>query len=357
MESIDSSGLANIRQTVQHNCAISDARFARDYSLCIYLLRMREFYRWKNGISLGAKIDTEALGAWVSDTEAHWDEIEETEYAPLIIDDISIEPFNTTAVNLQLKGTGLVYSAGIGRFGQPHFILARQLQHSVTDDIECIECGDELARDTITMPAMAQNRTIFIRQESITHLLWQMIDEWSIRKPPGPMARIIDRYSIKLNVDHLDNQIAPAARELSDLLRQHEFGEIAAGESLGEAYTDMTQSFLGKRGEMQIRAVRDLLADTLRTWPFIVREQSSMHLDFWLAGLNGYREILLKQTPVLEQLQTESADTQLKVLTGLIEPEQIRWRNIAMTLVQAYQQQGTDLDVESTIKHCLSNTQ
>ena len=34
-------------ETVQHNCHLSDAHHARDYSLCIYLLKMREFYRWE----------------------------------------------------------------------------------------------------------------------------------------------------------------------------------------------------------------------------------------------------------------------------------------------------------------------
>ena len=32
-------------QTVQRNCHIADARHAGDYTLCVYLLKMREFYR------------------------------------------------------------------------------------------------------------------------------------------------------------------------------------------------------------------------------------------------------------------------------------------------------------------------
>ncbi len=31
---------------VQHNCDISDANHAGNYTLCIYLLKMREYYRW-----------------------------------------------------------------------------------------------------------------------------------------------------------------------------------------------------------------------------------------------------------------------------------------------------------------------
>lgn len=32
---------------VQYNCHISDARHGADYSLCIYLMKMREYYRWE----------------------------------------------------------------------------------------------------------------------------------------------------------------------------------------------------------------------------------------------------------------------------------------------------------------------
>ncbi|HKJ07631.1 MAG TPA: hypothetical protein VKA76_00940, partial [Gammaproteobacteria bacterium] len=42
---------------VQKNCHISDARYAGDYTLCIYLLKMREYYRWEKGYSLDASLN------------------------------------------------------------------------------------------------------------------------------------------------------------------------------------------------------------------------------------------------------------------------------------------------------------
>lgn len=356
MQSIEHSGLAELCQSVQYNCDVSDARFARDYTLCIYLLRMREFYRWKNGISLGAAINAEALGLWVSDTEAYWDEIEETEFQPLILNGVAIDPFDADKVNQQLADSGLVYSAGIGRLGQPHFVLASLQEMTIADGTLCIECGEELARDTITVPAMAQNRSIFIRHESISHLLWQMIDEWSVKKPQGPMARLVEHYAIDTSsADLLDLQITSASTDLSALLRHHEFGEVAAGDELGEGYTDLMLSFQGTRGEMQLRAVRDLLADSLHSWPFIVAEQSSHHLDFWLAGLTGYREMLLKQAAVLDKLQGECSRARLQALADLITPEQTRWRSIAMQLIEQHRTCGENLDIEATINHSLGN--
>ena len=39
--------IKQLSDTVQLNCHISDARHAGNYTLCIYLLKMREFYRWE----------------------------------------------------------------------------------------------------------------------------------------------------------------------------------------------------------------------------------------------------------------------------------------------------------------------
>ena len=39
--------LQSLRRSVQRNCDISDAEFAQSYSLCTYLLKMRELYRWE----------------------------------------------------------------------------------------------------------------------------------------------------------------------------------------------------------------------------------------------------------------------------------------------------------------------
>lgn len=364
MEMIDTSELSVVRETVQHNCAISDARFARDYSLCIYLLRMREFYRWKERIEPGVSIDADALGTWVNATETHWDTVEETDFLPLHLNGKVIEPFDTATINTALADTGLVYSAGIGRFGQPHFVLAKLHRQSTIEDVVCMECSDELARDTITMPAMTQGSTVFIRHQSLAQMLWQMLEEWRIKQLPGPMARLVAHHDIRFD-EPLAKQITRVAGSVVPVLLHHELGERAAGELVGPDFTDLTRAFLGRRGEMQIRAVRDLLADTLRTWPFIMQQkavgnlrQSACYVDFWLAGVSGYREVLLKQSPqaaaFLSDAESLSAEHRLAVLETLIAPEQQRWQQVAKTLITEYRSHGQSMDVEATIKHCAS---
>ena len=53
-EAVTSGRLDVLVDAVQTNCDIADARHAADLPLCIYLLQMREFYRWEHGLTFGA---------------------------------------------------------------------------------------------------------------------------------------------------------------------------------------------------------------------------------------------------------------------------------------------------------------
>ena len=44
---IKSEQLATLTDAVQYNCDVSDARHGGDYSLCVCLMKTREFYRWE----------------------------------------------------------------------------------------------------------------------------------------------------------------------------------------------------------------------------------------------------------------------------------------------------------------------
>ena len=57
--------LPQLASVVQRNCDISDARHAGDSAMCIYLMRMREHYRWAEKIPPGDPIDAKPLGAWI----------------------------------------------------------------------------------------------------------------------------------------------------------------------------------------------------------------------------------------------------------------------------------------------------
>jgi hypothetical protein len=74
-----STAFHQLRDSVQRNCHLADAEHARDYSLCIYLLKMREYYRrlaatydqWLRGGALGEFRDL------IPGARAHWQSIAE----------------------------------------------------------------------------------------------------------------------------------------------------------------------------------------------------------------------------------------------------------------------------------------
>jgi hypothetical protein len=339
-------------KTVQHNCDISDARYARDYSMCVYLLRMQEHYRWKNAITLDAAIDKSALGGWVRDTEDYWDTIEQTEFQPLKIDGKPNDPFDADAINHALHDSPFAYSAGIGRLGQPHFVLAKREAYSELPFPQ-LELGQELARDSIITPAMTRDNKIIIRHDSIKRMLWQMITEWRLHPHEGPMARVLNHYGIEA-VAADDKLFTATAGDLSALLVRHERGEISATQQLGGDYRDMLAQLQGTPAEGSIRAVGDLLADAISTWPWLVEQRLSHHLDFWLAGLQGIRETLLAPTAFYQVLTNSSHP--LPLLEKYIAPEQRRWRHVADALIKAFHKTGPQFDYRTTIEQAAKTT-
>ena len=351
MYTLSGPHLTTLCEDVQFNCAVSDARYARDYSLCIYLLRMREFYRWRFDIPLLQRLDTATVGDWISEMEMHWDDIEECTFKPVVINGVTHDPFESDAINQQLQSSGLIYSAGYGRLGQPHFVLAELNHQNSVASLHTYECGKELARDSITLPAMTQNQSVYIRHDSIKRHIWQMVDEWSLKKPIGPLARVVDHYQLS-DSSNADAKLEKAVSELSPLYLKHEHGEVAAGVLLGDRYQQLLLKIAGSRDEFYLRAVRDLIADSLKTWPYILTRGNEIELDFWLASAVGARLQLLKASGLASLLQDDSTQgSRLDRLSAALESEQQRWCSLAEYLLTYCEDEPDNVDIES---QCLS---
>jgi hypothetical protein len=106
--------LARLVEAVRANCQISDARHARNMTMCTYLLEMRELHRWELGYALDAALSRADVGAWLSEREAQWDAIEHGDYLPLPSDDALVDPFAAATINGALVPRGWVYGAGVG---------------------------------------------------------------------------------------------------------------------------------------------------------------------------------------------------------------------------------------------------
>ena len=214
---------------VQLNCHISDARHAGNYTLCVYLLKMREFYRWEKQHPFSEKLSPDDIGHWLSQREDLWEALGNDEYRPVKINGTSYEPFDSVAINQALISENIIYSGGYGVKDKPHFFLAELESHKTINGYNIYVSDKEYARDLNSPPAMSHNKTIYIRRESLKRLIWERTDEWRWNKPENAMAKAIRCYDF-------DNDLEKALSEMTDnelnAAILHELGEIQAGETL-----------------------------------------------------------------------------------------------------------------------------
>ena len=323
---------AALKVAVQHNCHISDARFGGQHTLCIFLLKMREYYRWESGRGFDESIPQAELGDWLTAREALWDEIEEQPFAPLHIDGNDYDPFDSDAINRQLTPQGLVYSAGYGQWCKPHFMLAELLQQRQQDGVTIYHAGAELARDLVAPPAMAQGNTIMVRRESLQRMLWERIEEWQWRKS-GIRPAAMQAYDF-------DADAVAALEQMTDhemhTLTLHELGEARAARTLGPDWQKMVASLPRSRAEMLARGVRDHLADCLVTLPALLEQGNHASLHFYLDNLKTIRRELFPALIAAYQQWCETGDPQpMATLTAEAVPH---WQHCANTLLAEYRQ-------------------
>ena len=286
----DADTVAALAQAVQRNCHIADARHAADLSLCIYLLQMREFYRWEQGLAFGAALDRPAVGQWLAAREALWAELEAQPFAPLPMADREFDPHDATALNAELAPLGLVYGAGLAGADRPGFFLAQlERQQSRGNDLVLQVCGHELARGLFAPPAvLAAGPTIVLRRESLARWLWEKFEAFSVRRADGPFKALVEAYGLRDETAFL-SALPRLVDDQCETLVLHELGEHRAGQWLGGAWSAMRLGLRQRRTDLLVRAVRDHIADLEVTLPTLVRQGESPALHFWFCNFDGHR--------------------------------------------------------------------
>ncbi len=284
--------LPELAEAVQRNCDISDARYAGDYGMCTFLLKMREYYRWEHELPLTRALPRGEVGEWLSAREAQWGSLESEEFRPLPLESGAAHPLAADEVNRELLPRGLVYSAGYGRFGKPVFFLGALLRVEEREGCRVIVSSCEYARELAAPPAMLQGRTIYVRLESVRRYLWEKIEEWQWRKAGNRMARALAGYDF---VADPEGALARMAENETESMILHELGEARAGELLGPAWEEMIASVARTGAETQARALRDLLADCLSTLPALIARGNLPALHFHFAAFDAPRRELFPQ--------------------------------------------------------------
>jgi hypothetical protein len=329
-----------LAEAVQHNCHISDARHGGDYSLCIYLMKMREYYRWEQRLPFNAALQKEAVGDWLARREALWEALAEVELSPLEIAGQRFDPFDTDAINARLAPEGLVYSSGLGSQAKPHFFLADLEQIAVNGDCSVYVSAAEHARDLTAPPAMSLGQNIFLRRESLRRMLWEKLEGWRWSRPDNALGCAFACYAFDTDFDAALE--AMTEREIENALL-HEQGEHQAGQLLGDGpWGEMLLALAQTPAELMARAVRDHLADALVTLPRLLErpavETQPAALHFYIGNLTNMRKSIFPSLTLAYEGWREDGD--LGALRQLAERGRDHWLALGSAMLDLYQGQG-----------------
>jgi hypothetical protein len=306
-------------EAIRTNCHISDARHAGDYTLCVYLLKMREYYRWENNIPFSTPLPRQELSDWLTQREAHWETLEDK---PL----------------------------GYGRNMKPVFFFAELERRESREGYTLIVAGREFARDLAAPPAMTREHTIYIRRESLRRMLWEKIEEWRWNKPANAMRSAIRCYDFDNAIEHsLD---AMTESELHSALL-HEIGEVEAGKVLGEDWETMIATLSPGKAEIMLRAVRDNLADSLVTLPALLEKGEPAALHFYIGNMSNMRKTLFPALVSAYDAWTVSGNT--RDLQGLAARASRHWKSVALGLLDTFSHNGPDCE-QALVCHIENNT-
>ncbi len=310
---MDASDIANLAAQVKRNCNISDAKFWGYYSLCGMLLRLRELYRIENGIRPYEKIQSDGVGAWITERENLWRELEDKEYEEIAIGNARFGPFSAESINDLLGSEGLLYGAGYGLHMKPVFFLADIQSSRTVNGFRIYIAGREYARDLSENPAMLQSKTIIVRADMIRLLLWQRFEELRCNAAKDALRCAFARYGI--SPDDAPSEVTyermrAVAEAEAETFVFHELGEAAENVRLGREWKDLLAELSDGRTGLFARGVKDVLADTTEEGMLrhIIDHRKEGSLGFYVVFLGGIRKVLFPEITSAFRVFIETGD-------------------------------------------------
>lgn len=324
-------------EAIRTNCHISDAQFATNYTLCVYLLKMREYFRWEHDLPFGAALPHDELTDWLTRREAHWDSLEDARFEHVPVGNTRYDPFDAGALNAALNPLGYVYSSGFGPGMKPVFFLGTLETYRRHEDYRLLVSGQELARDLAAPPAMSLDGTIFIRRESLRRMLWERLEEWRWNRPANAMEQALACYDFD---NAPDASLEAMTDDTLNTALLHEIGEVQAGKRLGDAWEDMLETFGHSKVEVMLRAVRDHLADALSTLPGLLAENRAATLHGYIGSLSNMRKELSPRLLAAYGIWTVTGST--RELEMLCMQAQEHWSTLAHQLLGLFRAHGAE---------------
>ncbi len=279
----------DIINQVLENCDITDAHHAGLYSVCGLALRLRDLYKWEKGLDPWVEKDSSEIIEWIGDKEEKWEKLAEKRLNDITILGIKYDPFDSKAINDVLESQDLFYGGGYAGSLKPTFFLATIEDKKEINGYTVFILGQELARDLLTLPAIAQDNCILIRQESAKLFFW---DKILYIKKSGRYALsfALENYGLKeQNPKELQRSLTRIVEAETGTYIYHEIGEIQDTIFDRDLWREIIATFPHSPIELLARTIKDLLADTNEygTLRYIMREHKIASLAFYVAFLDG----------------------------------------------------------------------
>jgi len=331
------AALGSLVRAVQTNCHIADARGAADLTLCIYLLQMRELYRWEQGIAALQPLPREAIAAWLAEREALWASLEEQDFAPLPLDGGDADPFDVALVNAQLQPHGLVYGAGHVAAGRASFMLGQLERVEQRGELELRVCGIEHARGLSAPPATLQGSTVLLCRQALQRWLWEKYEGWLLKRHDGPFKAALLAHGWAGDGDAAVQRLAEAEAET---LLLHEVGEFEVGGELGPDWQTLRAALPSRRADLYVRAARDHWADCRVTLPRLLQQENGASLHFWFANLEGVRALLFPR--LWPAYAAWCAGDRGSALRDAVVQGEAHWRRLCLQLLALHREGAAD---------------
>jgi hypothetical protein len=282
-----------VSQTLQ-NCSICDSRHAGLFSICGLALRLRDLYKWEKGLDPWIEKDSSEILGWIGNKEETWDTLETKDFVDITLPGGKYSPFDVTGINAVLRPHGFIYGAGYAYGLRPTFFLATLENKMEVDGFPVYILGRELARDLLTIPALSQDGSIFIRKESARLFLWNQI--FFLNKS----GRNAIRFALKTcgingqSSEELRQNLTKISENEIETYMYHELGGIKDPILDLDIWREIISVFPHTPIELLARTIKDLLADTNEygTLRYITKKRKTASLGFYVAFLDGLRKEL-----------------------------------------------------------------
>jgi hypothetical protein len=292
--------LQNLVQQVQANCRIATAAQVGYYSLCGMLLRLRQLYKWEQGLLPWQEGHPQEVLAWIAQQEEAWHDLAETDLRDLQWQSRRLNPFAITEVNQLVAAEGLAYGAGFTHGLAPMCFLGELWEREQRYGLTILILGPELARDMDAAPALRQGETIYLRTEPLAFYLWDHLadptKQNNIFFKVALAARGLDPAAWLQQPDRYAAAFQEMLKAQGEAMVCHEIGE-ALEPTLQDTLPAIVHRLPHSKVERYVRALKDALAD-LNEWGrlvHIVQRRDLPQLALLLAWRPGFYPYLIPE--------------------------------------------------------------